>query len=839
MPDLDSRFERLYGYLNDDVTRRRASIGLALELAGAPTTSGRARRALSPSGPLVDLGLVLVEDPDRPFLTRSLRVPDRVIAHLLGDPSAEPSTQLVLVDVEGYPSTLANRLAHALGGGASVVHVREREGGTAAATAVAALGETGRDAVVVDLTLLAHGPDPQEQVLACAREALLRDAGLVAGPVEDLAEQHLESVQRLCWWPTPVLFFGTATWDPRWSTTPPLAVEAPVLGARERISLLHSHLERVGAEVDPDSLGAHLSLGPAQVQRAVHAAQIAARLDGGRVTADDLRAGIRAQNAAGLERLARRIVPEVGWDDLVVAPPVRRALEELTARARHRDQVLVDWRMRKGGGRGRGVTALFAGDSGTGKTMSAEVIATDLGLDLYTVNLATVVDKYVGETEKNLERIFAEAGGVNAVLFFDEADAIFGKRSEVRDAHDRYANIESAYLLQRLETFDGLAVLATNLRANIDEAFTRRLDAIIDFPAPTPDLRRALWRQCLGSPLPVADDVDVEFLRRLVRAGGRQRPLRRDHRGVPGGRGPGAGIDVARRPGGRAGVPQAGAAGAGEGVRPLPGAAHGVIARTGREVSWDTGSGSTWVRRSPQPPWTHGTGPTMLGLGNRALRCPRWSSCRPDGTLLFGEAADRRAVTEPSRAAREFKRRIGDPVPLLIEGQPYSPQSLYRQAPVVGGVGGDRTAGIGPGRGGGDLSRELGRLQARAPRQLVSLADVPGVADVHRTGGGCDPVRVACRARRRRQGGGLRPRRRHLRRLRPREAGHRLPRSLGSPDGVEHLGGIDFDEAVFQHVLDKLADRLAAHDPDDPEVTAGWRDCVASASRPRRRCRAT
>ena len=130
------------------------------------------------------------------------------------------------------------------------------------------------------------------------------------------------------------------------------------------------------------------------------------------------------------------------------------------------------------------MTALFAGDSGTGKTMAAEVIAGELGLDLYTVNLATVVDKYVGETEKNLERIFAEAGGVNAVLLFDEADAIFGKRSEVRDAHDRYANIESAYLLQRMETFDGLAVLATNLRSNIDEAFTRRLDMIIDFPAP-------------------------------------------------------------------------------------------------------------------------------------------------------------------------------------------------------------------------------------------------------------------------------------------------------------------------------------------------------------------
>ena len=154
----------------------------------------------------------------------------------------------------------------------------------------------------------------------------------------------------------------------------------------------------------------------------------------------------------------------------------------------------------------KGEPLCLIGDSGTGKTMSAEVIAGELGLDLYRVDLATVVDKYVGETEKNLEKIFTEAAGVNGVLLFDEADAVFGKRSEVRDAHDRYANIESAYLLQRLESFDGLAVLATNLRANIDDAFTRRLDSIIDFPTPTDELRLQLWRNCLAPPLPVASD---------------------------------------------------------------------------------------------------------------------------------------------------------------------------------------------------------------------------------------------------------------------------------------------------------------------------------------------
>ena len=166
--------------------------------------------------------------------------------------------------------------------------------------------------------------------------------------------------------------------------------------------------------------------------------------------------------------------------------------------------------------------------------MSAEVIAGELGLDLYTVNLATVVDKYVGETEKNLERIFAEAGGVNAVLLFDEADAIFGKRSEVRDAHDRYANIESAYLLQRMETFDGLAMLATNLRANIDEAFTRRLDAIVDFPAPDADLRRTLWDQLPRAAAAPRRRPRPRLLRPGVRALRRQHPLGRGHRRVPG-----------------------------------------------------------------------------------------------------------------------------------------------------------------------------------------------------------------------------------------------------------------------------------------------------------------
>jgi hypothetical protein len=512
LPDLDGRFERLYAYLNDDVTRRRASVGIALQLAGHSPMAAAARGRLEPSRPLLDQNLVQVEDADRPLLTRALRVPDRVAAHLLGDDAADPSVATLLDQVAPWPGPVAEQLAHGLASGVRFVYLHERVAGTGTAIAAAALGLVGRGVVAVDLHRLSTGPESSTLVAAAVREALLGGSGLVVGSVGPAGETPGEVLLHLERASVPVLLAGTATWDPQWSTAAPLVIEAPAPGGRERLALWHRELGERAAAFDAADLAGHLALGPTQIRRAVQAAEASARLAGGDLTPDDLRRGVRAQNAAGLERLARRIEPEVGWDDLVLAPAVSRGLREVAARARHRDTVLTDWRMRRGGGRGHGVTALFAGDSGTGKTMSAEVIATDLRLDLYTVNLATVVDKYVGETEKNLERIFAEAAGVNAVLFFDEADAIFGKRSDVRDAHDRYANIESAYLLQRLETFDGLAVLATNLRANIDDAFTRRLDAIIDFPAPTPDLRRTLWAHCLTDPLPVGPDVDLDFL---------------------------------------------------------------------------------------------------------------------------------------------------------------------------------------------------------------------------------------------------------------------------------------------------------------------------------------
>jgi hypothetical protein len=524
-PDVDARFERLYGYLNDDVTRRRPTIGLALELVDAAAFDPAHRARLCPGAPLFDRGLITVEDPERPFLTRSLRVPDRVTAHLLGDDTPDPALAPVLFtdgprELRDLPQPGGESVVAALATGVRLLHLQEHVPGSGVRAAANALARVGRPALPLRLDHLDSGADAVVLARGAVREALLRGAGLVVDPVERLATASPEALRILTGCDSPILLVGTTTWDPAWSPDVPLSTEVPGPGLDDRAGMWAAAL---GPEATPDLLDAveHFVLGPVQVQQAVQSARARAVCAGRELIGEDLRWGCRAQNAAGLQRLARRVEPAVGWDDLVLPGPVEQALRELADRARHRDRVLTTWRMRPGGGRGRGVVALFAGESGTGKTMSAEVIAADLGLDLYTVNLSAVVDKYVGETEKNLERIFVEAAGVNAVLLFDEADAIFAKRGEVRDAHDRYANIESAYLLQRLETFDGLAVLTTNLRANIDEAFTRRLDAVVDFPAPDQTARRALWQRCLAPPLPCEPGIDLDHCaRHFVLSGG-------------------------------------------------------------------------------------------------------------------------------------------------------------------------------------------------------------------------------------------------------------------------------------------------------------------------------
>jgi SpoVK/Ycf46/Vps4 family AAA+-type ATPase len=219
--------------------------------------------------------------------------------------------------------------------------------------------------------------------------------------------------------------------------------------------------------------------------------------------------------------LAHKVTPHYTWDDIVLPPDCMEQLRDICRHVRHRARVYEEWGFAGKLALGKGLNVLFAGPSGTGKTMAAEVIALELGLELYKIDLSMVVSKYIGETEKNLARIFAEAATSNAILFFDEADALFGKRSEVHDAHDRYANIEIGYLLQQMEEYEGVVILATNLRKNMDEAFVRRMHVAVEFPFPDEASRRRIWEQIWPAATPRGPELDLAGLaRRFELAGG-------------------------------------------------------------------------------------------------------------------------------------------------------------------------------------------------------------------------------------------------------------------------------------------------------------------------------
>jgi ATPase family associated with various cellular activities (AAA) len=521
-PDLDSIFEHGYGYLNDDMTRRRGTVGLALELCGRSVLDRIGRARFGAGAPLLSGGLLLLEDADRPLPGRSLRVPDRVVGFLLGDDA--PDGELIgLIEViepaytsdaddaanaSGAPGPairvvpdLPAGLVTALAAGPLLLQLRERRSGTADLRAVEVLHAAGRPALRIEVGRL-----PQERVEALAalavREARLRDAGLVIdvsqgadpGPFCDPA--------------VPVLLIGPGLPNAVHGRRP-LVLDLDA--EPDRLTLWRSALgDALAPGIDLADVTAPYRMTAARVRSAAATARALAGIDAGAVDAEHIHRAARLENGWSSGRGVRHIEPAVDWSDLVLPQEPAAQLTEFVNRVRHRDRVLGSWRLRRGGGRGRGVTALFAGESGTGKTLAAEVVARELGLDLYVVELSAMVDKYVGETEKNLQRLFDEADRVDSVLLFDEADSIFGKRSETKDAHDRYANLESSYLLQRLESFDGVAVLTTNLRSNIDEAFTRRFDLVVDFPFPDRELRRTLWEQCLSGPVPVAADVDLD-----------------------------------------------------------------------------------------------------------------------------------------------------------------------------------------------------------------------------------------------------------------------------------------------------------------------------------------
>ena len=286
----------------------------------------------------------------------------------------------------------------------------------------------------------------------------------------------------------------------------------------EQISLWKLYLGKASVDCDLleiPQIAARFNLSGGQILRAIQEAEKNAHIrdpDNSRITFNDLVKCCRLQSQPKLMSLAKKIEPKYGWQDLVLPADQMTQLQEMVNQVKQRHKVLDEWGFARKISLGRGINALFSGSSGTGKTMAADVMGRELNLDIYKIDLSSVVSKYIGETEKNLNRLFVEAEHSNSILFFDEADAIFGKRSEVKDAHDRFANIEVAYLLQKMEEYEGITILSTNLKNNLDTAFIRRMQFIVDFPSPDEEQREKIWRQIFPPEAPLAPEVDFTLL---------------------------------------------------------------------------------------------------------------------------------------------------------------------------------------------------------------------------------------------------------------------------------------------------------------------------------------
>ncbi len=567
-PELDLRYERLYAYLQDDVTRRRPTVSLVLDLLCGDAADRLRRRAhLSPHGPLVCAGLVhVVPDPNQlrpPLLAHCLKVDEQAVAFLLGEPGPDarlagfctlhdpaPAGRGPVLD----PAVRAALCGLAKGRGSGeplLVYLHGPDHNSAAAAAACACAS--------HVPLLAADLDaasPADADLATLvpilfREARLRGAVLyVAGMDRLWAEGRAATLTvfraGLADHDGVVLLAGEAAWNGTGYAGPaPHLVSLKVPPFERRRDCWRDALNGAGgavAEGELDALADRFRLLPDQVERAVLEARNRARWRasaesgqsasgksdaGDSVDADepkpgaaDLFAAARAASGEMLAQLARRVEPVYGWDDMVLPLDSLAQLRELWQRVAHRHTVLGRWGFGRKLAHGKGVTALFSGPSGTGKTMAAQVMAGALELDLFRIDLSAVVSKYIGETEKNLSRVFADAEAGNSILFFDEADALFGKRSEVKDAHDRYANIEIGYLLQRMEEHEGVTILATNLRKNMDEAFVRRLAFSIAFPFPEEPDRLRIWKQVWPHDTPRAESLDLEFMARRFRLTG-------------------------------------------------------------------------------------------------------------------------------------------------------------------------------------------------------------------------------------------------------------------------------------------------------------------------------
>jgi len=560
-PAFDTKYERLYGYLQDNVTRRRPSVRLILDLLG---DGGIEKFSLAPylhgKAPLFQHRLLshVIEPPpvNGHWLNQTLQPSETVVAWLRGDYATEGALTEEATFTEVTPDATDTLLASA-----TVERLRSSFQTDSVRPILSFVGadQLKQQAVVrllaatagiSLLTVTLKKANPEERLPGVVLPLALRDARITGAllhlcgweSVVD-ADGGVEAalMAQLCAHPGLVVLSSSGAWQPGglFRTRRILVEEFALPGYVERQELWrhfidlqseeNAHGKRNATTIakrDLELLAGQFELTSATIRDVVTAARDQADQTQSELTADLLFSLARRYSNPRLSTLARKIEPRYAWTDIILPVDQKQILQELVATVRHRPKVLHEWGVGNKLAASAGVTVLFAGPPGTGKTMAAEVIAGELRLDLYKIDLASVVSKYIGETEKNLEKIFTEAASSNAILFFDEADAIFGKRAEVKDAHDRYANVEISYLLQRMEAYDGVTILATNLRGNLDEAFLRRIHFAVDFPFPRMADRLRIWQALFPPELPRTAELDLAFFaREFELAGGNIRNI--------------------------------------------------------------------------------------------------------------------------------------------------------------------------------------------------------------------------------------------------------------------------------------------------------------------------
>ncbi|MFC4808130.1 ATP-binding protein [Paenibacillus sp. GCM10023250] len=554
-PELDSSYARQYANIQKDAARTTPTVDLAVQLLRTVQT-GRilAQAIVDPSAKLMKFQLLRFREPDpsHGLRSRSLYVDSPIVNYLIGMEQLDGRLGTAAYFAERPPDPdsdwlhdrLLGRMQHLIQtqltpSGAlnrKVLFVFSGEAGSwKRRCAEAVCRELGISLLVGDVAkLLQHPMTFADCLFLLCREAHLHPAALCLLHTDSLfahPDRHPQEIAAFMdtmeLFPNLTFVLGTRAW--------------PALQSSGHESLIHVAFELPGPElrrtlwqrmavqvpleesVDLDAVADKFRFTPGRIQHALNMARnLALWRDPvhARVSMKDLQVSCNAESNHSLGHLADPLTPAGTLQDLILPPDQMKRLQEIIDQVKYRSVVHEAWGFRKKLSRGRGINILLHGPPGTGKTMAAEVIANELGMDLYRINLSQVVSKYIGETEKNLHAIFQGAEDSYAILFFDEADALFGKRTEVKDALDRHANTEIAYLLQQMEEYDGITILATNLYHNMDAAFIRRMQHCIEFPIPDDRQRSEIWKAMFPSEAPRHGNIDYEFLARQFKISG-------------------------------------------------------------------------------------------------------------------------------------------------------------------------------------------------------------------------------------------------------------------------------------------------------------------------------